>query len=642
MKYTLLLFSLLFIGAFQCVSAETASDSISIKLSEIEVNAVKNKLYSEMGRVLTVISKDEIQRTAVKSLDQLLDYVSGIDIRQRGTEGTQADISIRGGSFDQVLVLLNGVNITDPQTGHFNMDIPLNISDVSRIEILQGSAARVLGPNAFSGAINIVTENDSKKSMNAELTYGSFSTLGQSVSGNLGNDKIRTFASISHKSSEGYISNTDFDFLNAFSQTTLKTNTAGKFDLQLAAQLKDFGANGFYSIKYPDQREANKTFFSALDWGLRKGNFSYNAQASWKRHYDRYEFQHSNPSGYKYHLTDVAGGKLSSSYKSKFGKTTLGLNVRNEHIFSTSMGLPMSSPDSMSVPFEDNVFYKRSYNRTIYSGMIDHSVNIGKWYVSAGCATSYSEDFKSTTYGGVDLGYSISDQVTLYATVNSASRLPTFTDLFFSNAAQQGNPLLKPEQSKTIEFGTKVNQSNWNLTAGAFYRKGENVIDWVKMDSTSKYVSMNLSSINALGGDMTFDYRFSNLFIKRAVFTYSYLTLDKEAVGFDSKYALDYLKHKITLSIEHSVFKKLSATWKLGYFDRNGNYDAQTSTVKGSPVLMTVYVPYTNLDCRLLWTATKFDVFADVNNILDSKYADYGGLTQPGVNFNVGVRLKLN
>lgn len=626
---------------FQILFAQKQNESLSVDLSEVQVNANRNKLYSEMGRILTVIDKVEIKKSAVQSIDQLLDFVAGIDIRQRGANTTQADISVRGGSFDQVLVLLNGVNITDPQTGHFNMDIPLNISDVSRIEILQGSAARVLGPNAFSGAINIVTENYSKNSFNAELTFGSFSTFGQSVSGNIGNDKIHTFASISHKNSEGYISNTDYDFLNAFSQTSLKTNTTGKFDLQLAAQLKDFGANGFYSIKYPDQREANKTFFSALDWSLNKGNFSYNAQASWKRHYDRYEFIHSNPNGYKYHLTDVAGAKLSSSYKSKFGKTTLGINVRNEHIFSTSMGLPMSSPDSMSVPFEDNVFYKLSYNRTIYSGMIDHSVNIGRWYISAGCATSYSEDFKSTTYGGVDLGYSISDQVTLYTSVNSASRLPTFTDLFFSNAAQQGNPFLKAEQSKTIEFGTKVNQLNWNLTAGAFYRKGVDVIDWVKMDSTSKYVSMNLSSINALGGDLTFDYRFSNFVVKRAVFTYSYLTLDKEAVGFDSKYALDYLKHKITLSIEHSVFKKLSATWKLGYFDRYGNYDAQTSSVKGSPVLMTVYAPYTNLDCRVLWTDKIFDLFADVNNILDSKYADYGGLTQPGVNFNVGVRLKL-
>ena len=593
-----------------------------------------------MGRILTIIDKTEISRSAVQSIDQLLDYVAGVDIRQRGTNTTQADISVRGGSFDQVLVLLNGVNITDPQTGHFNMDIPMNLSDVSRVEILQGSSARVLGPNAFSGAINIVTESNEKHALNAELTGGSFNTFGESVSGSLGNDKLHTFASVSHKNSAGYMTNTDFDLSSAFVQSVLKTRNAGKFDLQLAGQMKDFGENGFYSLKYPNQREANKEFFTALDWSLTKGNFSYNAQASWKRHYDRYELNHGAVAGYKYHLTDVTGGKLSGSYKSVIGKTTVGLNVRNEHIFSNSLGLAMSSPDSVVNPFESNFYFKKSYNRTVYSGMIDHSVSVGKWYFSAGIATSYSEDFKSTTYGGFDIAYTITDDVKVYASANSASRLPTFTDLFFSNPAQQGNPALKPEQSKTIEFGTKINQKAWSLNADVFYRKGENVIDWVKLNSSSaKYEAMNLSSVNALGADFTFDYRFTNLFVKRAAFSYSYLNLDKAAVGFDSKYALDYLKHKVTLTVDHSIFKKLSASWGLGYFDRSGNYDA--NTVIGAAAKLINYSPYTNLDCRLLWNDKHFDVFGDVNNILNIKYADYGGLTQPGINFNVGVRLKL-
>ena len=124
--------------------------------------------------------------------------------------------------------------------------------------------------------------------------------------------------------------------------------------------------------------------------------------------------------------------------------------------------------------------------------------------------------------------------------------------------------------------------------------------------------------------------------------SYSYLELDKAAVGFDSKYALDYLKNKITLMLDHSIWNKLSACWKLGYFDRSGNYDAQTSPAKGAPALITNYSAYTNVDCRLLWNDKHFDVFADMNNIFNKSYADYGGLAQPGRNVNVGVRLKLN
>jgi iron complex outermembrane receptor protein len=640
MRKIFILFSLIGLIAFQTVLSQEKTDSVN--LSDVEVNATRTKLYSEMGRVLTVIDKTEITRLAVQSLDQLLDYVAGIDIRQRGTNTTQADISVRGGSFDQVLVLLNGVNITDPQTGHFNLDIPLNLSDVSRVEILQGSSARVLGPNAFSGAINIVTEQSGIKSLNAELTGGSYTTFGQSVSGSLGNDMLHTFASVSHKSSTGYITNTDFDLSSAFVQSVLNTRNAGKFDLQLAGQLKDFGENGFYSLKYPNQREANKAFFTSLDWSLSKGNFSYNAQASWRRHYDRYELDHNVVAGYKYHLTDVTGGKISGSHKSKFGKTTLGMNVRNEHIFSTALGTPMSSPDSLAVPFEKNVYFKKAYNRTIFSGMIDHSVSIGKWFVSAGLATSYCADFNFTTYGGFDLSYSINDRAKIYASANSATRLPTFTDLFFVNPTRQGNLLLKPEQSRTIEFGTKINQNQWSLNADVYYRNGENVIDWVKQSSTSaKYEAMNLSNVNALGGDFTFDYVFKKCFIRKATVAYSYLTLDKLTTVFQSLYALDNLKHKILLKVDHSIWKNLSASWKFGYFDRAGNYDANTSLVVGSPTILTNYTPYTNLDCRILWNDTYFDVFGDFNNILDTKYADYGGLTQPGINFNVGIRLKL-
>src|ERR1035437_6020266 len=242
MKKTFILFSF-FLLAISSLKSQEKTDSVAVNLSELQVNAKRNKLYSEMGRVLTVVDKAQIARMPVQSIDQLLDYVSGIDIRQRGTNGTQADISVRGGSFDQVLVLLNGVNITDPQTGHFNLDIPLNLSDVNRVEILEGSSARVLGPNAFSGAINIVTESSDKKALNAQLTAGSFNTFGQSISGSLGTDKFHSFASVSHSSSGGYIPNTDFDLSSAFVQSVLKIKNVGKFDLQLAAQLKAFGAN---------------------------------------------------------------------------------------------------------------------------------------------------------------------------------------------------------------------------------------------------------------------------------------------------------------------------------------------------------------------------------------------------------------
>jgi len=590
-----------------------------------------------MGRVLTVVDKAQIARMPVQSIDQLLDYVAGLDIRQRGTDGTQADISVRGGSFDQVLVLLNGVNITDPQTGHFNLDIPLNLSDVSRVEILEGSSARVLGPNAFSGAINIVTENVEKHALNAELVAGSFNYYSQSVSGSLGTDRFHTFASISHKSSSGYSTNTGFDLSSAFIQSAYNTLNAGKFDLQLATQLKEFGASGFYSLAFPNQYENSKTFLAALNWTLAKGKFEYTAQAYWREHHDRFELDFKKPAGWNYHLTDVTGGKAAVAYRTQLGKTTLGVDLRNEHIFSNVLGTPI---DSMRAPMETNGFFTHAANRLLSTGYIDQTLNLNRWYFSLGAASTYTNSFGLNTFGGLDIAYSLNDEVRVFADANSAVRLPTFTDLYYVGPQHTANPDLKPENSQTIEIGTKIVKPDWKLDVAGYYRMGQNIIDWVKLTPTANWVSENLTNVNALGADVSFEYIFHQSFLSKIGINYSYLQSDKSANNFISKYALDYLKHKVVLIIDHAVLNNLAASWHVGYYDRTGNYDA--NTVYGAPSVIKNFTPYFMLDGRLSWTQKKFDVFADLNNILNTTYADYGGLTQPGVNVNIGVRLKLN
>ena len=635
MKKTFILFSL-FLVTFQTVRSQVKTDSIAVSLSELQVNANRNKLYSEMGRVLTIVDKAEIARLSVQSIDQLLDYVAGLDIRQRGTNGTQADISVRGGSFDQVLVLLNGVNITDPQTGHFNLDIPLNLSDVSRVEILEGSSARVLGPNAFSGAINIVTENTEKHALNAELTAGSFNYFAQSVSGSLGTDRFHTFASISHKSSSGYASNTDFDLSSAFIQSTFNTVNAGKFDLQLATQLKAFGAGGFYSLAFPNQYENSKTFLAALNWNVKKGNFEYSAQGYWRRHHDRFELDFNKPAGWNYHLTDVTGGKASLAYLSEFGKTTLGVDIRNEHIFSNVLGTHI---DSMRAPLETNGFFTKEANRILETGYIDQTLNLNKWYFSLGAASTYTTTYGLNTFGGLDIACSISDYVQVFADVNTAVRLPTFTDLYYIGPQHTANPDLKPEHSQTFEVGTKIVHPQWKLDLAGYYRLGQNVIDWVKPSPTANWISENLTDVNALGADLSAEYRFRHSFMRKLAINYSYLQLDKSASNFISKYALDYLKHKVVLIVDHSIWKNVSASWNVAYLDRSGTYDA--NSVYGAPSIIQNFTPYVMFNGRLLWSHKKCDVYADVNNILNTSYADYGGLNQPGTSVNVGIRMKV-
>ena len=619
--------------------AQSNLDSIS--LNEIEISASRVKLYSGSARILTVIEKTEIDQSAVRSLDDLLDYVAGIDVRQRGVNGVQADVSIHGGSFDQILVLLNGMNITDPQTGHYNLDIPLDISDVSRIEILQGSAARILGPNAFSGAINIITGENNKNKLSVRNSSGSFGYLAQNITGNINSEHFQSFASAAHKKSDGYIQNTDFEIYSAFWQSKLRTSTYGNFDLQIAAQTKSYGANSFYSAKYPNQFEQTKTFLTSLGWMYEKHNWKTTAQIYWRQHHDRFELfrnfegaiEYPWYKDHNYHQTDVTGGKLSFINHSIAGTTTIGLDLRNEHIYSNVLGKTIKIP--IDVPFEKNQIFTREDNRLLSTFWIDHSIKIQKFYASAGAALTYNKQYGKHLNGGLDVAYNISDLTTLYASANSALRLPTFTDLYYQSATQISNPNLKPEKSVTFELGSKFNSHRWAVNADAFYRFGKDIIDWVKMPEAEKWESRNWTSVKAYGVDLNGEYKFQTSFLNSVKLSYSFLNLDKQAGNLDSKYALDYLRHKLIFALDHSVFSKFIVRWNASFFDRTGDYIDFTTNKKAN------FKPYLLLDTKVLWASNNVTLFAELNNILNKKYADYGGLEQPGTNFNAGIQLSV-
>ncbi|HPS09932.1 MAG TPA: TonB-dependent receptor [Paludibacteraceae bacterium] len=663
-------FLLILLSSFTVFSQ---SKEQSVHLNEIEVSAEKTNLYTGISRVVTVIDQQEIQKMPVKSIDELLDNVAGIDVRQRGVNGVQADISIRGGSFDQILILLNGINITDPQTGHYNLDIPLELSDVSRIEILQGSAARVLGPNAFSGVINIVTgerhsvtepgknapetwindsddkekrrnltEKTSDYSITSQHAVGSYGYLSQSISGNYGDKKWSVFGSAVTKKSDGYIDNTDFDISNIYLQSRINAGNAGIIEVQTAVQLKSFGSNGFYSLVYPNQFEHTKTFLASISWNRQIGAVYLSAQGYWREHHDRFELFRDMEgaekftwyTGHNFHLTDITGGKITGSSVWAIGKTTLGVDIRNEHIFSNVLGVKMETPKP--VPFEKNKKYTFEDNRLITNIFLDHLIRMDKWTFSGGAALSHAKQFDTHVNGGADIHYSLSKDIRIYASANSAVRLPTFTDLYYKGAQQIANPNLRPEKSQTYELGSKINSGNLTASASVYYRLGRDVIDWVKRDSTDKkYVSLNLTSVNALGTDLNAQYRLKNGFIRSVTLTYSYLHLYKDVDVLESKYALDYLKHKLVAGLQHSIYSRLSASWNVGYFDRSGDYIDFVSKQK------TAYKPYYLADVRFIWKTPAIDIYADIYNLTNQPQVDFGGLSLPGRNIVAGVKFRV-
>lgn len=637
--------TLLFLFVYAVSYGYELNDSSVIRLSEVDVNASRRKQFPEIGKVVKQIDAGTINRMPAQGLDVLLKSISGVDVRQRGTGGTQADISLRGGSFDQVLILLNGVNITDPQTGHHNLNIPIDLSDVSKVEVLQGSASRRYGSQAFSGAINIVTNTKSKSLLDASLSYGHYNTQTEKLTFSLGKKALRNFTSVAHNGSDGYRTNTDYESYNIFSQTSLETKNSGNLDLQLAWQSKSFGANGFYSLAYPNQFEHTQTQFSSLKWQQQYDNLNVDAQVYHRRHYDRFElfrnFQGAASwyADHNYHLTDVTAYAINAGNYTPVGKFSGGIDVRVDHIFSTVLGEDITDVNDRPVneyEKDQDKYFTKEAERLIASGYLDFSRNIGKIYFSGGISFSKATDFDLQMNYGVDVSCFLSNDLIFFASANTASRLPTFTDLYYKSATQLANPDLQPEKSLTAELGTKYRWGGLQCEGSVFYRKGTNIIDWVKFPDQEKWQSMNLTLLNTIGADASASYSFSQGFMKRLMLSYAFVNTDKAPATFDSKYALDYLRHQIVLQASHSLVSNVGVTWNLNYNDRAGDY-ADFDTGNKVP-----YRPYWLINSRISWQLKQWMVYADLNNLLNESYVDFGGLSLPGFNALVGVKWRWN
>lgn len=637
----------------QQANAVQASDNIKdvmdeddpLQLEDVIVDGnTKPMVYSELSRVVTTLQRKDIEQLPVQSFQQLLESISSIDLRQRSGNDVQADISIRGSTYNQFLIMLNGVNITDPQTGHYNLDLPIDIESVERIEILQGTGARVLGPNAFAGAINIITATSDNSKLQARILGGQHCYNAQAIDGTLVLKKVKIFAAASRKQSDGYIENTDFNMMNAFTQVRYNGERLGNFNLQFGYQQKDYGANSFYSLVYPNQKDHTRTFLSSINYDKKFNRISLNASVYHRRNFNRYELFRDNPPdwyiGHNYHQTDVLGGSLTGSSMSILGKTSLGVTIRGEHIYSNALGDSMAHPKK--VPFENATpipYYTKEKLRKVVNWFVEHNYYYESFSISAGVMGNYCDNFGHNTLFGVDMSYALTNSIRLIASANQSLRMPTFTELFYSSKTHIGNPDLKPEKALTFELGARFNRKIFHSNFTVFYREGKNIIDWIMEPNDPLWYSRNHISLNTIGTEIDAEIRpsgFIKKIVKQARLSYTFLHMDKNNNGLESSKALDYLKHKFSISSIHSLPFGFGFSWSIVGEWRAGKYtDFNTANVQPYPGVVL-------LDARVFWSRSFITLFVDGSNLLNKKYFDYANVEQAGRWITVGANIKIN
>ncbi len=441
-------------------SAQAQTDTLrTVELADVII--AENRLqtpFDETARSIHIVSREDIERAPVQSVNELLTYVAGVDVRQRGPVGVQADVSIRGGTFEQTLVLINGVKMSDPQTGHHQMNLPVTLDAIERIEVLKGPAARIYGQNAFAGAINIVTRIPEDPGVSVGGYGGDFQTGGGSVGLTLPGERYRQHLSLSHDRSAGYRANADYRVTNAFYQSRL-TAARGQFNLMAGHSRRAFGAGGFYVPELNEYEEVITSLLS-LDYQGRAGRWTYQPRVYGRRGHDDYVFLRDSPAPYRnLHTTHVAGGELHTTYRSAGGVTGLGAEVRHERIDSNGIRTLRDSTgaaiDTVTVPFLGQ------RQRTLLGFFAEHRFYFfDRLDVTPGLYVNWYSDYGWNYFPGIDASWKINPSWRLFANVGRSFRIPTYTDLYYDGPTNVGNDQLRPEDAVTYEGGVKVLRKN--------------------------------------------------------------------------------------------------------------------------------------------------------------------------------------
>ena len=625
--------------------ADTARIDKELTVDDIEVTASRAPLaLGQAARMVTVLTRDDIQAAPVQSINDLLKYAAGVDVRQRGPLGAQTDVGIRGGTQEQMTILLNGINICDPQTGHNAFDLPCSLSDIERIEILEGPAARVYGTSSLMGAVNIVTKNRplpaspaGKEQLAIRAEGGSFGYFSAEAS----ISKLSTLnatLSTCFTRSDGYSRaksgalNADYSGFKAFYQGhySFPSGKTGKgLYWHAGVSTKGFGSNTFYSAKYDEQYERTTKVFAALQGDVEAGAFHFHPSLYWNRSHDRFELIRGDESKvpFNHHRTDVFGLNLNSWFDWTLGRTAFGAEFRNEDIVSGNLGEPLNSPHGN---------YQFGLNRTNLSFHLEHNILLSRFTLSAGfiaIKNTWSE-MPFTLYPGVDASYRIGDNWKVYASYNESLRMPSFTELYYSVGGHKADKHLSPEELRAIEGGVKYLTPRLTARLSIFHHHQRNTIDWVldTHDPEAVWQSVNLTRINTLGVETDVNCQLSILNFQLA---YCYLHQQKDDLpDLQSRYSLEYLRHKLTASLQLTLTEQLGLTLKYRFQDRMGNY-TDTEGQQQS------YHPYSVVDARLAWTADHYALYMEANNLLSKRYVDYGNVRQPGAWLIAGVKYNL-
>ena len=604
MTTTIKLFIFLFIFVFKLQAQEPVIKTDS--LQEVVITSTRIDLpFKENSRTITIISSADIKNSAAITVVDLLQQVAGVDIRRRGTGGSQADLFIRGGGFDQTLLLIDGVKMDDAQTGHHTLNAAVPLEVIERIEIIKGPAARVFGQNAFTGAINIVTKSRLDHSVSAQIEAGSFGQLNGSVTVGTALENSSHILHVGKMTSEGYKANTDYDNTNYFLKSVFNKNKQAIEMLTTFSERK-FGAEHFYTTNPAfEEYEETQNSLIAFSTTFQTGKFKIQPRIYWKRNQDIFLLKRFEPNFFRnVHLSNKIGAEANASYTSELGVTGFGVDVSKVYLRSNNLG---------------------DRHRFMTTLFLEHRFQFAddRLDITPGVAMTYFSDFKFNAFPGLDVGFAITDHLKAYGNIGFTYRIPTYTDLYYSDPRTNGNADLEPEEAFAQEIGLKYTSPRINASVSVFNRDAKNLIDYIRPNTTEEiFTATNIAEVNTKGAELDIAYHFTlNDYKQTLAFGYAFLEDDileqNEAL---SRYSLNTLKHHYTTRLSTQLFKNISQNIIYKYAER------------------TTGDTYNVWDASIVMNLKQVELSVTASNIFDADYIESGFSPMPPSNVLFGMR----
>lgn len=598
----------------------------SLTLQEVEVTGIQVHNRTDSCEVVTRLTQSEIASLSVSNVADILAYLPGIDVRSRGASSAQTDVSLRGGTFDQVAVLLNGIPLTDSQTGHYSLNLPISTALIERIEVLQGTDQT----GALTGAINIITRSEAHDTYAMQMSAGTNNQVVPSLAGSWCRNDVHINTSVDYARSDGYyaptddpkeqtaLQHTDYQLANVYLQARWRG-----LDVQTGAQYKDAGLGTGYGYASTDQFDATRTLFASMRYSnYITDAWSINALAAYRGQYDRYEWHRGTPLNRHWtHNTQAAFDVQYHWHSLAKTYTQIGVAYKDEYIRSSNMGEHHRWQASVRAKQQ-----LRWESLTVSLSATGHYNSWCGWYGS----------------GAAYIGYQFQHRGNIYVSANRSLRMPTWTDMYYHAGVQRGSTSLKAEKAWQLAVG---GQYTWHfpqsgqlhIGADAYYRWGQDIIDWTYNETDSLYYATNQNIVNTFGVEAEVDYHY-NRWLRNIAVRYAYTNLSLDITSAKSNY-LDYLRHKVVATIDHGIYVWdkgcVGACWSLRWQQREGSYVDIHGTAGNAfqPVLL--------LDGSLYTELPHVRIALECNNMTNRHYYDYGGILMPGAQGKLTVSAKL-